>query len=303
MPPKRKSARLAEMEAAAPNKKVKYNDDYESDIEDDYDDAYGAVESDVEDIEPEVELDPEEIARLAAIATQEAQAARAEMRVLLSKLPNAEAEQIREIFDDAESYEQPGARYDWSKLPAEVKNLIYRYTFVSEKPVRPHVVYPNVPERRRVTKYKLGAQFLRCSKEIYAEGRPILLGENVFEITNQFRAAMGEDKARKTSTMVRKVVLPCSKASWNVLQHLSRMDNLEELTIIHDRAWYNQPIGVTTDDCARYFDNIKSNLEWFLTGHKAYKIFFVTCVGRQVCQTVTFPPRCLADQPSIRLIQ
>jgi hypothetical protein len=118
---------------------------------------------------------PQAIARRA----KKAQEARDKIRELITRLPNAEATAIEDIIDDAEYYEEPGARFPWDKLPAEVKNMIFRCLFVANRPIKPHVYFPNVAHKRRIEKFDLGANFLRCSKAILAQGLPILLSENV----------------------------------------------------------------------------------------------------------------------------
>jgi hypothetical protein len=120
-----------------------------------------------------------ETPRAVARRAEKAQEARDKIRDLITKLPDAEAAAIEEIIDDAEYYEEPGVRFPWDKLPAEVKNMIFRYLFVSTRPVRPHVYFPGVAHRRRIEKFSLGANFLRCSKSIHDQGLPILLSENV----------------------------------------------------------------------------------------------------------------------------
>lgn len=92
-------------------------------------------------------------------AVKKAQTARRKIRALLDDLPDDEAEEILTLLDTAEEYERPGATFSWESLPAEVKNLIYHFTFVADGPIKPEVRYPNVPHKRQVEKVQSGCQF------------------------------------------------------------------------------------------------------------------------------------------------
>lgn len=172
-----------------------------------------------------------------AILTKKADLARAQIRGLVNSLPDSEAESILDVLDNPpEDSEQP-EDFVWDKLPAEVKNIIYRFVFVADTPIKPHIMWPNVPHRRQISKYNLGANFLRCSKAIYEEARPILRMENTFEIGTQFRVSLGEDKDRRNSSLIRKVLIRPEKFSWTIWSTLARLENKDELILADDFAW------------------------------------------------------------------
>ena len=239
MPEKRKSARLADMEASYTKKKVKYVEEYdESDFE--YEEEASASDmdedaSDVEEIDREPEVDPEEIARLLEVAAEKAQAARQQIRALLADLSPEDARDITALLDRADAWDKPGARYSWSTLPSEIKNNIYKYVFVNDEPIKPHIWFPNVPNRRRIRKYDLGANFLRCNKEIYHEGRSILYGENTFHISPQFRVCLGERD--KHAPLIQKVVVRRQKLSSTIMKYVALLKKLTEITVVGGPVW------------------------------------------------------------------
>lgn len=204
-------------------------------------------------------VDPE---TAVAILTQKADLARAQIRGLVNSLPDSEAEMIVHILDNPpqEETEQQGG-FHWDKLPAEVKNIIYRFVFVAERPIKPHINWPNVPHRRYISKFGLGANFLRCSKAIYGEAHPILRMENTFEIGTQFRICLGEDRGKRNSALIRKIFLRPEKLSWTLHGIISRLDNKEELTLA-DRYPFRgcDTQAVAEESAARAFADIESRL-------------------------------------------
>lgn len=180
-------------------------------------------------------VDPE---TAVAILTQKADLARAQIRGLVNSLPDNEAESILDILDNPPQEEtQETGGFIWDKLPAEVKNMIYRFVFVADTPIKPHINWPNVPHRRYISKFGLGANFLRCSKTIYAEAHPILRMENTFEVGSQFRVCLGEDKGKRNTSLMRKIFLRPHKISWPLVSMLDRLENKDELTLVSRYPW------------------------------------------------------------------
>lgn len=275
MPEKRKSTRLAELEAAAPQKKVKYTEVSESDIESDYDSDDESVAS------VESEIDPEEAARAAELAAKDAQIARNQIRDLLDKLPADQSDPILKVIDDADSWEKPGARYPWSNLPAEIKNRIYEYTFLSDAPMKPHVHHPQTKDRRRLEKFNLGANLLRCSKEIYKEGRAILYSDNIFEVDIRFREGLGLNINSGNFSLVRKIILHDGYMSAAMWRNLRQLQNIQELTIRKDPAtWeyyrhYTPPTQSDIKAMAKKFSSLRFDTNKLLDTRTFAKIFFV----------------------------
>lgn len=180
-------------------------------------------------------MDPE---AAVAILVNKADIARAQIRGLVNSLPDSEAEAILAVLDDPpQDEEEAPTGFVWDKLPAEVKNMIYRFVFVSSIPVKPHIMWPNIPHKRHIVKHGLGANFLRCSKAIYAEAYPILRMENTFEIGTHFRVCLGEDRNNKNSDLIRNVFIRSPKLSWNILHDVERLQNLKELTVVSRMEW------------------------------------------------------------------
>ncbi|KPI40041.1 uncharacterized protein AB675_11323 [Cyphellophora attinorum] len=286
MPEKRKSARISAIEAAPDKKKVKYNDDYDSD-DDDYDEL-------VPYSEPEPEIDPEELARqaeeaqrqareaerLAAIAAKKAQVARNKIRALLTNLPDDEAGPMATLLDEAEAWEKPGARYSWSKLPQEIKDRIYEFTFISEDIVVPYVTNPRVKDARKVRTFKLGANFMRCSKEIHEAGKAMLLGLNMFENDTGFKDGLILDKYPQNYLMIRKVVIDCRYVGQAIARNLNRLTQLSMLVLIKSPFGYFIPdVARKAHEMARSFGRIDDRVFRAIRYRDIPKVYFIYQTG------------------------
>lgn len=217
-----------------------------------------------------------------AVLAQKADLARAQIRGLVNSLPDSEAESILDVLDNPpeEESEQPGG-FVWDELPAEVKNMIYRYVFVADVPIKPHNSWPNMPHRRRISKYGLGANFLRCSKAIYAEAHPILRMENTFEIGTQLRICLGEDSGKRNSSLIRKILIRPQKFSWTIKTLMFRLGNTNELTIVDDFAWMTcHSLANAEESAVRSFGPSQRRLSGFFLSTRDFfghfsKVYYV----------------------------
>ena len=75
--------------------------------------------------------------------------------------------------------------FPFLKLPAELRNDIYRLVFLNEdlEDVEGEFTFEDTVEIDRSNGLKLAGQFLSTCRQIYLEGRAILYGENNFSVT------------------------------------------------------------------------------------------------------------------------
>ncbi|ETN39918.1 uncharacterized protein HMPREF1541_06145 [Cyphellophora europaea CBS 101466] len=225
-------------------------------------------------------LEPEEATIILAKKTQ---SARDQIRGLVNSLPDQQAEAIIAILNSPEQNEngEQDTGFVWDKLPAEVKNTIYRLIFVSNKPIKPHINWPNLIHRRHINKFDLGAQFLRCSKAIYAEAHPILRSENVFEIGVHFRTCLGEDKNSLNSSLIRKAIVRAEKYSSTIHGAFMRLPKIEELTIVSPLPWvgYEAKANIK-DNVVKSWDRVDLRLKYqirhgYYSWQKPTKVYYV----------------------------
>lgn len=113
----------------------------------------------------------------------------------------------------------------WSDLSAEVRNLIYRYTFV----LGGDYIFL---ENRSSVQAPRSAQFLACNKQIYTEGRSILYGENFFEMNHCERTKLVKILKPECIPLLRKIVVFSRYLNKTRLKDLCRLPGLKELLIL-----------------------------------------------------------------------
>ena len=182
-----------------------------------------------------------------------AQAACVQISNLVSRLPKDQAKAIaaaleaarRNIKNDLESHATP--LLDWDILPGEIKNTIYKLLVVGDEVIEARVFHSQTPEKRSFKKYNLEGQVLRLNKSIYIECLPLMLAENVFEISPALLkyAGYGLDKSvdeladgvgtapPERAAMIRRglIALPQSLTASHILT-LRRLRGLQDLFIV-----------------------------------------------------------------------
>ena len=182
------------------------------------------------------------------IAAKE-QRARDAIRELLEELPQDEAAAHVVLIDaseaaiEAKKAEELKHTIEWDKVPAEVKNIIYKYLLTQEMPIQPYIEHPQ-SATPKIRKFDLGANLLRCNKSIREEAEPILLGDNTFELTHYLGSYLGPSSEirRVRERLVRKLIC---RSVLNAAEEfsLNRLVNLEELTVIADTKCTRAEVG------------------------------------------------------------
>lgn len=136
--------------------------------------------------------------------------------------------------------------YDWSALPGEVRNKIYRYLMRSHKQIDFEYADFRLPKTLS-SDFHLSAQLLRCSKQVRAECQPILYGENVFRIHNNLNDVLGGRK----KGLVRKIAIATRTAD-KVLNktRVSQLKGLKNLTelIVDAEKFKGRLLGLEEQD-------------------------------------------------------
>jgi hypothetical protein len=175
------------------------------------------------------------------------QSIRDAVRELVTELPRGEAtvhllalNHVEASIARKKDIAAAKSKFDWAKVPNEVKNMIYGYLMVQEDAIQPFVSHAADKQRRSPRKYALGGNFLLTCKAVYQEALPILLGANTFEVNGHLLSFLGATpKSRNERAKLVRHIIISAQTTWTEAGILKKLTNVTNCIVVSDPVRFN----------------------------------------------------------------